>query len=387
MTATDRSNDPFFVSAGSDFLSGVICGMPGVWSAVGAAESRFFADDLEPINIDRPIYVTGLARGGTTILLEALASVPGIATHRYRDFPLVLAPLLWDRLFARMSSSHVAEAERAHGDGIMVTPDSPEAMEEVVWMAFFDHLHAVGRSHVLDADAANPKFDQFYRDHIRKMLLARGGARYVAKGNYNVTRLDYLLHLFPDARFVVPVRAPEGHIASLVKQHALFNKYCADNLRARRHLRRVGHFEFGPDRMAINTGEDGVAAEIEGLWAAGEEVRGWAQYWHSIHDFLLARLDANPALRAATLLVRYEDLCASPGETLRTLASHCGLDDPRGALSSFAAGIHAPSYYRPDFSDQDREIIRRQTETTAVKFGYARKKSNTPHNGTFQAKS
>ncbi len=370
MAKTNRANDPFFVSAGTDLLSGMICGLPGFWSAVGNAESRFFADELAPIGIDRPIYVTGLARGGTTILLEALATAPGVASHRYRDFPLVLAPLVWDRIRAHMPSSQVSAAERAHGDGIMVTPDSPEAMEEVVWMAFFDQLHATGHCHVLGSDSVNPKFDRFYRDHLRKMLHARNGVRYVAKGNYNVTRLDYLLRLFPDARFVVPVRAPEAHIASLIKQQALFTRHCADNPRARRHLRRVGHFEFGPDRTAINTGDDAVAREIETLWAAGEEVRGWALYWRSIYDFVLSRLDAGRALRAATLVVRFEDLCASPVETLWSIASHCGLEDPSVVLKDFAGRIQAPTYYRPEFSDQERATIQRQTGQSAARLGY-----------------
>ncbi len=370
MAEPNRANDPFFVSAGDDLLSGMICGLPRFWSMVANAESRFFADELETAHIDRPIYITGLARGGTTILLEALATVHGVATHRYRDFPLVLAPLLWDRLLKRMPTAHIAAAERAHGDGIMVTPDSPEAMEEVVWMAFFDRLHAGGHNHVLGAEAANPRFDRFYRDHIRKILMLRGGTRYIAKGNYNVTRLEYLLRLFPDARFIVPVRAPEAHIASLIKQQALFTRYCADNPRARRHLRRVGHFEFGPDRAAINTGDDALSREIEALWAAGEEVRGWALYWRSIYDHVLARLDSNPGLRDAALLVQFETLCASPAETLQTIASHCGLDDRSGALRSFAEGIQAPTYYRPDFSDRDRETIRRETADTATRLGY-----------------
>jgi hypothetical protein len=387
MAEPNQANDPFFVSAGDDLLSGMICGLPSFWSMVGNAETRFFADELESAHVDRPIYITGLPRGGTTILLEALATVPGIATHRYRDFPLVLAPVLWDRLLKHMPTAHVAAAERAHGDGIMVTPDSPEAMEEVVWMAFFDRLHASGHGHVLGAEVANPSFERFYRDHIRKILMLRGGTRYVAKGNYNLARLAYLLHLFPDARFVVPVRAPETHIASLIRQQALFTRHCAGNPRARRHLRRVGHFEFGPDRAAINTGDDALVREIEALWAGGEEVRGWALYWRSIYDHVLATLDASPALREAVHLVRFEDLCASPAETLQAIAAHCGLDDPSGALRTFAADIQAPTYYRPDFSDQNRETIRHETAATAAKLGYTQKKLNTRHNSEFRVKS
>lgn len=362
--------DPFFVSPGTDLMSGVICGMPRFWSLVGNAETRFFSDDLADIEIDRPIYVTGLARGGTTILLEALAETPGIATHQYRDFPMVMAPLLSDRVLSRLASERSEATERAHGDGLMVTPESPEAMEEAIWMAFFKHLHACDQCNVLDADTSNAAFEIFYRDHIRKLLLARDGHRYVAKGNYNVTRLGYLLRIFPDARFVVPVRSPASHIASLIKQQALFTKHCAGNPRARRHLRRVGHFEFGPDRTAINVGSDDIAREIEELWVGGEEVRGWALYWNSIYDFVKKQFDANDALRSAVLFVRYEDLCAAPKETLRTIAGHCGLNGAEAALSNFATRIEAPTYYQPKFTDDEREVIQKETAETAARFGY-----------------
>ena len=39
MTKTDHASNPFFVSAGSDLLSGLICGLPRVWSAIGNAEN------------------------------------------------------------------------------------------------------------------------------------------------------------------------------------------------------------------------------------------------------------------------------------------------------------------------------------------------------------
>ncbi len=362
--------DPFFVSPGTDLMSGVICGLPRLWSFVGNAETRFFADELADIAIDRPVYVTGLARAGSTILLEALAGAPGIATHQYRDFPLVMTPLLSDRLSASMASGDQPATERAHADGIMVTPESPEAMEEAVWMAFFRHLHAPGQSHLLDRDTKHPAFEQFYRDHIRKLILAREGERYVAKGNYNIARLRYLLCMFPDARFVIPVRSPESHIASLIKQQALFTKHCAQNPRARRHLRRVGHFEFGPDRTAINVGDDAIARQVDAHWSSGDEVRGWAAYWHSIYDFVLAQIAADDALRAATTIVRYEDLCATPAETLQAIAVHCELKGADAALAVFADSIQAPRYYRPHFTDEERAIIRQETAETAARLGY-----------------
>ena len=83
---------------------------------------------------------------GTTILLELLAGRPGVATHRYRDFPPVFTPLFWNRAFAHIYRADAPPAERAHKDRILVTPDSPEAMEEVLWMRFFPDAHDTGTS-------------------------------------------------------------------------------------------------------------------------------------------------------------------------------------------------------------------------------------------------
>ena len=66
------------------------------------------------------------------------------------------------------------------------------------------------------------RFEEFYCNHIRKILLSQGGTRYLAKANYNISRMKYLSKLYPEARFVILVRDPPEHIASLIKQHRLF---------------------------------------------------------------------------------------------------------------------------------------------------------------------
>lgn len=38
------------------------------------------------------MYIAGLARSGTTILLEKLATHPDVVTHRYRDDPPIFSP-------------------------------------------------------------------------------------------------------------------------------------------------------------------------------------------------------------------------------------------------------------------------------------------------------
>src|SRR3546814_17544543 len=76
--------------------------------------------------------------------------------------------------------------------------------EEMLWMAVFGRLHDPHASAVLDAATDCPGFERFFADHMRKLLWVRRRPRYLSKANYNVTRMEYLLKLFPDARFVLP---------------------------------------------------------------------------------------------------------------------------------------------------------------------------------------
>lgn len=237
-------------------------------------------------------------------------------------------------------------------------------------MRFFPDAHTTGRSQILDAGASNPAFEQFYRDHLRKILLVRGGKRYLSKGNYNITRLGYLQKLFPDARFIVPVRDPAWHVASLMKQHKLFADAESRDPRILKHMQRVGHFEFGLDRRAVDLG-DGVAASIEKLWRDGQEVRGWARLWASLYCFAMEQGRRSLALAEPTLIVRYEDLCEKPEPTLARIFNHVGLDLDPATRAAAASRLSPPAYYRPDFTPDETRALREETERVATALGYA----------------
>ena len=370
MAGGNTSGKSFEISRGASLFEAAVCQWPGLWRCLGALESDLLAERIGETAIERPVYVCGLARSGSTILLEMLASIEGVATHRYRDFPPVFTPYLWNRLLDRLPKKKLEPVERSHLDGILVTAESPEAFEEVPWMAFFPLLHDPKTNNVLDEQNGNPAFERFYRDHLRKVLLTRGGRRYLAKGNYNLTRLAYLLKLFPDARIVLPLRRPVQHIASLMKQHRLFCEAERENPRILEHMRRVGHFEFGLDRRPVNAGVDAGAREIEELWRNGEEVRGWARYWSQTYGFLADQLEARPDLTQASLVVRYEELCERSEETISRIFGHCGFTDADAVKREYARRLEFPTYYKPAFSEHDLAIIESETREVAARFGY-----------------
>ena len=99
-SAADRNG--FEVARWVDRLGGHMERHPNFWIKLGNLESRFLRDDLGEIKIERPIYVAGLARSGSTFLLEALASHETTVTHRYKDFPPVFTPYWWHRFLGCM---------------------------------------------------------------------------------------------------------------------------------------------------------------------------------------------------------------------------------------------------------------------------------------------
>src|SRR5262249_29872359 len=158
--------------------------------------------------------------------------------------------------------------------------------EEMLWTAFFPRCHDVRSSNLLTGHDRHPGFEAFYRSHLRKLLLSERAGRYVAKANYHVARLPYLLHLFPEARFLLPVRSPITHVASLLRQQRWFSQGQRRYPRALAFMRRSGHFEFGLDRRPMNLGQREAVQRILDAWAMGDEVRGLARYWNMTYAYL-----------------------------------------------------------------------------------------------------
>ncbi|MFN5300087.1 MAG: hypothetical protein ACK5HA_17560 [Planctomycetaceae bacterium] len=155
--------------------------LAGVWQLLGDWETRWARRRLAGVQLDRPVFLTGLARSGTTILLEELSKRPGVATHRYRDFPFLMTPLCWNWYLDRFQTGG-EPVERPHKDRIHITPASPEAFEEPIWRHFFPQWRDPNAGHAVTAACQHPAFEAFYRDHLKKIVSLRGGATVPVEG-------------------------------------------------------------------------------------------------------------------------------------------------------------------------------------------------------------
>jgi len=343
---------------------------PRCFIRLGNFETGLFEEQLAGIKLDRPVFICGLARAGTTITLELLTSLAGIASYRYRDFPAVHWPLAWNKALGKGRRSELAAVERLHGDGIAITSESPEALDEPIWMSFFPDAHDPMRDNALGSDARHPEFERFYRENLQKILLLRQGKRLVLKGNYLLSRLGYLVRLFPDARFVLLVRDPVEHIGSLMRQQVNFSQAAGEDPRVLDYLAALGHFEFGLDRRPINLGDRATIEGVLDAWAAGHEPEGWALYWRHVYGWLAELLEENAAVRKAALVMRFEDLHGAPGESLDRILEHCGLDADPATRATLAARLRRPASHQAKLGTDAAAEIRKLCAKTAARFGY-----------------
>ncbi len=345
-----------------------------VWKWLADVESAVLADEIKQQSIKAPIYVCGLARSGTTIITEMLNEHAQLTSHRYSDFPNIYTPYWRNWLLQRSRFASATAVTRAHQDRILVTRDSAEAVEELLWMYFFPNIHDPELDQRLDSKTENQAFERFYRQHIAKLLLVREKRRYLAKGNYNIGRIGYINKLFPDARFIVPIRHPIGHIVSLYKQHNLFLQLQQQEKRTARQLAMSGHFEFGPQRRCPNFGDSTASDKIASYWSQGAELQGWALLWRQVYTQVKHYL-GDPQMKEQIKWLRYEDLCSQSESTIDAILDHCNLpgESFTGAREHYQSKLRAPDYYQYEISEDVLEEIWDIVSPVAEWFGYARR--------------
>jgi hypothetical protein len=324
---------------------------PGGQRVMAELEDQFFAAKLAAADIDRPVFVTALPRAGTTLLLEVLVALEEFASHSYRNMPFVLCPLFWNRLSSRFHRNESGQ-ERAHQDGMLVTVDSPEAFEEMVWMPFWKSHYATDR--IRPWDENDPEFAQFMRSHMKKIILLAGPGesverRYLSKNNLNIARIPLLSAMFRDARFLVPFRQPLQHAASLLRQHLHFGELHRQDSFARRYMAGIGHFDFGANFRPVDFGgwlDDAVCRDPA-------RIGFWVEYWISAYRHLCEK--------AAVTFVCYEDLCSDPVATLESLADSLQVRDV-DALVRQASRFRLAQPHSLEVDQESKSLLRAAEE-------------------------
>ncbi len=262
-------------------------------------DGHFVKGRLLP-STDNHIFVSGLARAGTTILLKAFFETNEFVSLTYSDMPFVLAPNLWKKI-KPASSASIELKERAHGDRILVNPFSPEAFDEVFWKTFMGN-HYIYKDRLVP-HTVPPDVIKNFQNYIANIIFSNKKdktARYLSKNNNNILRLKSLSNAFPNSYFLVLFRNPLQHASSLLNQQKRFIQIQKTNAFTLKYMNWLGHYEFGLGQKPFVFDPLNFDTIIK---YSNDSINYWLTIWKDYYQYILDNPFGN------VLLIQYEKLC------------------------------------------------------------------------------
>jgi hypothetical protein len=279
-----------------------------VEAPLSALERTLYDGGLDDVAIDRPIFIVGCHRSGTTVLYEALAKHPDMAYFTNASNGMPRLPILANKVCYGLGLDETVQ-ERFLRDDVLFTATTPNEGVQI-W-----ELHApAGENHCLDETYDNPRMDRYLTLTIKKHLKFFGARRFINKNPDSSVRMRYLNKLFPDAYFIHIVRDARAVCSSLIKARGLALDF------------------FGPAHRYAKFGIK--VQDWEGVSRAWREnpVAGSGLLWREVIE-TIAR-DRRHIDPQRFMEVRYEDVVAQPREVLGEITRFCAL--PRHSAADAA---------------------------------------------------
>ena len=327
--STTKISDSNQYSPAEKFIHRLVFFSPKVLKKISKFEDAYFSR-INDIDINQPIFITSLARGGTTALLNVISELPNIVTHTYQHMPLITSPIIWEKL-KMFKKKEITDYERAHGDGIKINLNSPEAFEEIIWKLSYPEKFLSHHITLFETKDLNNHKELFFINHIKKMILLKGSKinnnnlnniRYCSKNNGNIARIPLLLKLFPDSKIVVPIRRPECHAKSLLNQHINFSNLQNKDNFIRQYMEDICHFDFGLIHKTINF--PNFIKEAYDINTSNY----WLNYWIYAFKYIMQ-------FKKNCIFIPQDDLRGSPNKTIKNLLSDLNLFSDIKAFDSY----------------------------------------------------
>lgn len=274
-------------------LHHIVLGSPTLGEFLLDLEITLFSKKENKI-MKRPVYITGLARAGTTVLMRSLYQSGEFASLTYDDMPFVLAPNIWHK-FTKKNKKRRVKSERAHGDGIEIDFDSPEALEEVFWRTF--HHDDYINSNKLTPHTFSSKTDKLLSLYQKLICNKYTKERYIAKNNNHILRIKSLAKSITKPFILIPYRDPIEQAHSLSKQHKNFKE---SDFFVQQYMTWLAHYEFGANHkpFQFNTASN-INTDIQ-------SINYWLARWVDAYGYIADFLKSNPD---NIMTIRFERLC------------------------------------------------------------------------------
>lgn len=249
------------------------------------------------------VWITGLARAGTTSMLQRLMHTGAFHSLHYGNMPLILAPGLWGRFHKPKATP---TQERSHGDGIMMDSRSPEALEEIYFQAALSGKYISDKA--LEGHELSKLQHQHYLDY-QGIVLASAGAGdhriYLAKNNNALLRYPSIREHNRDFHVILMFREPMSHAASLLSMHKKYKRMQEEDGFVLEYMNWLVHREFGLGQLPFRFSSSSAVPD-----GNPNELDYWLQTWIQHYEEAL-RLDPHHLH-----WVSYERYCQQPQQVI-----------------------------------------------------------------------
>ncbi len=249
------------------------------------------------------IFITGLARAGTTSLLQALDSTSLFGSFRYKYMPFVLYPKLGNFL-SKSNKNSLIYKERLHGDGLKINTNSSECLDEPFWIKTIYEKKSFKEE--LKPHSISIKIIEGYVSLLNMYMKIEKKKRLIIKNNNHHLRILSLSSLMRNSKFLVVFRSPVAHALSLLNMHIKFLKIHSEDNFSLDYMNMIGHWEFGANKKPFLYEKD--QKKLISTFP-DTEIRYWIKQWIFTYKWLLENIDMNE--RKNIKFICYESLCSS----------------------------------------------------------------------------
>jgi hypothetical protein len=287
------------------------------------------------------VVVSGLARAGTTSLMNDLSKISDFVSLNYANMPFLMCPNFWAKIYKPKTRKLI---ERSHKDGIMIGLNSAEALEE-----YFFKVKA-NDSYIKDFHLSEYKITQEdYDDYLNYQSIIKLDNRkiYLAKNNNFILRYKSVREFNDDFLMVILYRDPLTHAASLMEKHRDYKKLQKEDPFVLEYMNWLGHHEFGEHHkpFVFRNSKENIDNDKESL-------NYWLKIWINYYRYVLAISHPN------TILINYDSYCKNPKETIETILKKTGITTELPDYEPFINRRKADDEFSNDVYEKAQEIYR-----------------------------
>jgi hypothetical protein len=320
-------------------------------------EDHILKADTSRISIEKPVFLFGLPRSGTTILQNILCSHDSAAyiTNSMHQFGKSIIAIEHFRKLLRLDF----EGQRYIKDGLMVGPGSPN--EGIAIFADWFKLDPFSTSY------KDLNIDQFSQSEINDGLeilkkviwsFGRNGKRFFNKCPGLFVQVLFFLQIFPDAKFIHLIRDARMCANSMIK---LYKR----NVLQENKIKATYPNLLRPEQSVVPYPH--LPKLEEYLEAYGpEDIQTTANLWNDGVSFLVDKRNQIPDL----FEVRYEDILENPQGEITKILKFCefpAIKDPKSRFWQMVETfkpVHANRQYG------DFDIIESICSVNMKRYGY-----------------